>query len=45
MSIDHTLIGLYAVDQIVLEMTYLNKGKNLTVNRRVSLNFRDTALY
>ncbi len=26
-------------------MTYINKGKNLTINRRVSLNFRDSALY
>jgi hypothetical protein len=39
------LIALYAVEQIVLEMTYVNKGKNLTINRRVSLNFRDSALY
>ena len=45
MSLEHTLIGLYAIDQIVLEMTYVNKGKNLTINRRVSLNFRDNALY
>jgi hypothetical protein len=26
-------------------MTYILKGKNLTINRRVSLNFRDTALF
>lgn len=45
MSLEHTLIGLYAIDQMVLEMTYVNKGKNLTINRRVSLNFRDNALY
>lgn len=45
MSLEHSLIALYAVDQIVLEMTYVNKGKNLTINRRVSLNFRDSALY
>ena len=45
MSPDHILIGLYAIDQIVLEMTYVNKGKNLTLNRRVSLNFRDSALF
>lgn len=30
---------------MVLEMTYVNKGKNLTINRRVSLNFRDSALF
>ena len=45
MSPEHSLIALYTVDQIVLEMTYVNKGKNLTINRRVSLNFRDSALY
>lgn len=44
MTLDHSLIGLYAVDQIVLEMSVMNKGKNLTINRRVSLNFRDSAL-
>ena len=42
---EHSLIALYTVEQIVLEMTYVNKGKNLTINRRVSLNFRDNALY
>jgi hypothetical protein len=30
---------------MVLEMTYVNKSKNLTINRRVSINFRDSALY
>jgi len=45
MSLEHSLIALYAVEQIVLEMTYVNKGKNLTINRRVSLNFRDSALF
>ena len=45
MSLEHILIGLYTIDQIVLEMTYVNKGRNLTVNRRVSLNFRDSALF
>lgn len=45
MSLEHSLIALYTVDQIVLEMTYVNKGKNLTINRRVSLNFRDSALF
>lgn len=45
MSLEHSLIALYAVEQMVLEMTYVNKSKNLTINRRVSLNFRDSALY
>jgi hypothetical protein len=39
------LLALKAVDQIILEMTYMSKGKTLTINRRVSLNFRDNALY
>ena len=37
-------MGLYAIEQIVLEMTYMYKGKNLTLNRRVSLGFRDGQL-
>ena len=45
MSPEHTLIALLTIDQMVLEMTYVNKGKNLTINRRVSLNFRDSALF
>lgn len=45
MSLEHSLIALYAVDQIIMEMTYVLKGKNLTINRRVSLNFRDSALF
>jgi hypothetical protein len=45
MSLEHSLIALYAVEQIIMEMTYVLKGKNLTINRRVSLNFRDSALY
>lgn len=44
MSIEHILVGLQALEQIILEMTYINKGKNLTLNRRVSLSFRDNAL-
>lgn len=43
-SIDHKLIGLQALDQIVVEMTYMTKMKNLSLNRRVSLSFRDSAL-
>ena len=43
-SIHHKLIGLQALDQIVVEMTYMTKMKNLSLNRRVSLSFRDSAL-
>ena len=44
-SVEKMLLALKAVDQIILEMTYMSKGKTLTINRRVSLNFRDNALY
>ena len=40
----HRLVGLQAIDQLIVEMTYMTKMKNLTLNRRVSLSFRDTAL-
>ena len=40
----HKLIGLQALDQLIVEMTYMTKMKNLTLNRRVSLSFRDAAL-
>ena len=33
-----------AIDQVVLEMTYQTKQKNLTVNRRIALGFRDAYL-
>lgn len=40
----HKLVGLQALDQLIVEMTYMTKMKNLTINRRVSLSFRDAAL-
>ena len=43
-SNEHRLIGLQAIDQLIVEMTYMTKMKNLTLNRRVSLSFRDSAL-
>ena len=48
LSIDNQfnkLVGLQMLEQLILEMAYLQQGKNLTVNRRVSLSFRDSALY
>lgn len=41
----HKLIGLQAIQELIVEMTYMTTMKNLQVNRRTSLNFRDTALY
>lgn len=40
----HKLIGLQAVDQLMVEMSYMTKMKNVTLNRRISLNFRDNSL-
>lgn len=45
MSLDYILVGLYTIEQIILEMSYMNKGKNLTLNRRVSLSFREGPLF
>lgn len=44
-SAEHRLVGLEALDQLIVEMTYMTKSRNLSLNRRVSLNFRDVALY
>mmetsp|Transcript_5776 Transcript_5776/g.9206 ORF Transcript_5776/g.9206 Transcript_5776/m.9206 type:complete len:95 (+) Transcript_5776:386-670(+) len=41
----HKQIGLQAIEQLIVEMTYMTKLKNLSLNRRISLSFRDTALY
>ena len=41
----HRLVGFEALDQLIMEMTYMTQTKNLSLNRRVSLNFRDVALY
>lgn len=41
----HRLVGFEALDQLIMEMTYMTQTKNLSLNRRVSLNFRDVALF
>lgn len=45
LSQGHMLVGLKAIADLIIEMTYVHKVKNLTVNRRISLNFRDNALF
>ena len=45
LSQGHMLIGLKAIHDLIIEMTYVHKVKNLTINRRISLNFRDNALF
>ena len=43
-SISHCFIGILTLEQIIVEMTYVNKGKTLIQNRRISVNFRDKYL-
>ena len=41
----HINISLLTLHDLVIEMGYVNRVKNLTINRRISLSFRDGALY
>ena len=41
----HLYISLTAIHDLIIEMSYVHKVKNLTVNRRISLSFRDSALF
>ena len=43
-SFEHRLIGLKAIDQILLEMTYKVKKLNPSLNRRISVGFRENEL-
>jgi hypothetical protein len=45
MSPNHQLIAMSAINDLILEMSYVSKIKNLTINRRISINFRDNALF
>ena len=40
-SLSHCLIGILILDQIIIEMTYVNKGTTMVQCRRISVNFRD----
>lgn len=40
-SISHCFIGILTLEQMIVEMTYVNKGKTLIQNRRISVHFRD----
>lgn len=39
------LLSLTALHDIIIEMSYVNKVRNLNINRRISLSFRDGPLY
>ena len=38
----HLLISLTALEELIVEMGYVTRGKNLHTHRRISVNFRDT---
>ena len=40
-----TLLSLTALHDLIIEMSYVHRVKNLNVNRRISLSFRDTQLF
>ncbi|CAI2369585.1 unnamed protein product [Moneuplotes crassus] len=44
LSIGHCFIGVLALEQMIIEMTYINKGKTLIQSRRISVSFRDKFL-
>ena len=41
----HLLVSLQAMEELIVEMGYVVRGKNLHVHRRISVNFRDTDLF
>eukprot|EP00347_Sterkiella_histriomuscorum_P015544 403356631 len=43
-SEEHVLVALLTQDQIITEMTYSYKGKQLSVHRRISMSFREHSL-
>eukprot|EP00033_Pygsuia_biforma_P003298 GCRY01003615.1.p1 GENE.GCRY01003615.1~~GCRY01003615.1.p1 ORF type:complete len:1074 (-),score=340.38 GCRY01003615.1:314-3535(-) len=44
-SADHCVLGLNALNGLVAEMSSPVKGRSLTVNRKLAMNFRDNALF
>ena len=40
-----SLLSLTALHDLIIEMSYIHKVRNLNVNRRISLSFRDNQLY
>ncbi|CDW71253.1 exportin-like protein [Stylonychia lemnae] len=44
LSNEHCLVALLTSDQIITEMTYVFNGKALSINRRVSVSFRENAM-
>jgi len=44
-SQQHCLIAMKVMDDLIIEMGYVQRQKNLISNRRVSLSFRDNGLF
>jgi hypothetical protein len=42
--VEHKIIGLKAINQIVVEMSFKAKKISPAINRRISINFRETEL-
>lgn len=40
-----TLLSLTAQHELLIEMSYIHKVRNLNINRRISISFRDSQLY
>ena len=40
-----TLLSLTAIHDLIIEMSYVHRVRNLNINRRISLSFRDSQLY
>ena len=37
----HLLISLTTLEELIVEMGYVSRGKNLHTHRRIAVNFRD----
>ena len=44
LSEQHLWISLSAIHDLIIEMSYSYRVRNLSVNRRIALNFRDSSL-
>ena len=41
----HLLISLTAMEELIVEMGYVQRGRHLHAHRRISCNFRDSKLF
>ena len=43
-SLPYCLLGVLALQQLIIEMSYATKGRTLIQTRRISISFRDKSL-